>query len=79
MQEETELQARILKYLQRNAHAAETAEGVNTVWLGRALTEGKVLEVERILDALVDAGVLEKYQLPGGSTVFRRARPEGAD
>ena len=66
------LQTQILRYLQHNTYAAETAEGVNSVWLGRPPTAEKLLEVERALDGLVYRGVLEKHRLPGGAAAYRR-------
>lgn len=72
----TDLQERILRYLQFHEHAAETADGVNCVWLGRPYAAGDVRAVEKALDALVDAGELERHRLPGGSAAYRRARRE---
>jgi hypothetical protein len=70
----TRLQAQILRYLRLHQDAAETAAGVNCVWLGRSRVAGQVREVEQALDGLVDNGELERHHLPGGGAAYRRAR-----
>lgn len=70
----TSLQRQIMRYLRDNVHAAETAEGVNSMWLGRAHEPQSIAESEKALDALVAAGLVETHSLPGGKTLYR-ARP----
>jgi Fe2+ or Zn2+ uptake regulation protein len=70
----TEVQARIMRYVRRHARAAETAEGVNGVWLQRIPTTPNVVQVRHALEYLTALGLLERHHLPGRVTVFRRAR-----
>jgi Fe2+ or Zn2+ uptake regulation protein len=70
----TEVQTRIMTYVRSHAHAAETAEGVNRVWLQRMPTTANVVQVRRALEHLTVLGLLERHALPGRVTVFRRAR-----
>jgi hypothetical protein len=67
-----DLQQQILHYLQRNPRAAETAGGVNRVWLRRPHIPDAVIEVEQALRKLVLAGEVERHDLPGGEKVYRR-------
>jgi Fe2+ or Zn2+ uptake regulation protein len=75
----TEVQARIMRYVRSHARAAETAEGVNRVWLQRIPTTPNVVQVGHALEHLTALGLLERHHLPGRVTVFRlaRARAEG--
>lgn len=66
------LQQEILRYLQRNPRAAETPEGVNHVWLNRPNIPSAIVEVEQTLKQLVQAGQVERHDLPGGGAVYRR-------
>jgi Fe2+ or Zn2+ uptake regulation protein len=68
------LQRQILEYVARRTEAAETAEGVTRVWLNRAPRVREIADVERALEELVDAGLMEKHTLPGAKTVYRRAQ-----
>lgn len=68
-----DLQQEILRYLQRNPRAAETPEGVNHVWLSRGNIPSAIVEVEQALKMLVQAGHMERHDLPGGGAVYRRA------
>ena len=67
-----DLQQQILRYLQLNPRAAETAGGVNRVWLRRPPIPDAVVEVEQALRELVLAGKMERHDLPGGEKVYRR-------
>jgi len=73
----TSLQKKILEYVHSNVNAAETARGVNDVWLQRPSTSPSVSEVESALEGLVVLEVLEKHSLPGQTTVYRIARESG--
>jgi hypothetical protein len=73
----TNLQQRILNYVRENANAAETAKGVNDVWLARPWTTESIAEVEQALDELAARGVLEKHSLPG-RTIYRMNQGSGA-
>jgi len=66
----TTLQQQVLDYVRGNVTAAETARGVNHVWLNRPSTTESIAEVEQALEALVAHGLLEKHSLPG-CTIYR--------
>lgn len=70
----TRLELQILRYLQDNVDAAETAGGVNSMWLQRPATAACTAEVESALASLVARGLLEKHTLPGGTAIYRKAR-----
>lgn len=74
----TSLQKEILEYVCNNVNAAETAKGVNDVWLKRPHTSLSVNEVESALEGLVLLDVLEKHSLARSTTVYRIARDPGA-
>jgi hypothetical protein len=65
------LREAILDYLTVNPNAAETAEGVKRVWLGRIDDRITAEEVELVLNDLVRAERLEKHELPGGGVMYR--------
>jgi Fe2+ or Zn2+ uptake regulation protein len=72
----TSLQRQVLEYLRQNPHAAETAEGINRMWLGRSSASAEIVEVERVLAGLVARSLLEECALPGGTKVYRAYRRE---
>ena len=69
----TSLQKQILEYVRSNVNAAETAKGVNDVWLKCLPTARSVNGVEQALDGLVQLRLMEKHSLPGGVNVYRLA------
>jgi hypothetical protein len=71
----TNLQQRILIYVRENVHAAETAKGVNGVWLDRPSTTESIAQVEEALDGLAAQGLLEKHLLPGSAIYRLKHRP----
>ena len=73
-QQITSLQRKILDYVRGQESAAETANGVNSVWLCRPPNRMSVAEVELALEGLVSRGLLEKHVLPGTTVVYRRFR-----
>ncbi len=68
------LKAQIRRYLLENEAAAETSEGVMRIWLKLPRGEQQLVDVEEALDSLVDEGVVERHQLPGGTAIYRCAR-----
>lgn len=68
------LKADIRRYILANEKAAETAEGVTRVWLKQPHCARVLAQVEQALDELVDEGLLERHALPGGASIYRRAR-----
>jgi len=72
----TSLQQQILNYVRENVNAAETAKGVNDVWLNRPSTTESIAEVGQALDELATHGVLEKHSLPGW-TIYRMNQGSG--
>jgi Fe2+ or Zn2+ uptake regulation protein len=75
----TDIQREIMRYVAHRSSAAETPQGVNSVWLKRGYTAGNVAEVEAALEALVEQGHMEKHTLPGGATLFRKADAPGSN
>jgi Fe2+ or Zn2+ uptake regulation protein len=69
----TSLQQQILDYVRNSVNAAETARGVNHVWLNRTSNSQSIAEVEQALEGLVALGFLEKHLLPGGGAIYRMA------
>ena len=61
-----------MEYVSHRHHAAETAVGVNCMWLERPDTPADVHEVKIALEELVANGLLEKHRLPGDATIYRR-------
>ncbi len=70
----TSVQRQILSYLDANTNAAETAEGINVVWLNRANTAQSIAETEESLDGLVALDLMERHALPGGTALYRSRR-----
>lgn len=70
----TSLQRQILDYVRGQESAAETANGVNNVWLCRPANKMSIAEVELALEGLVSRSLLEKHVLPGSTVVYRRFR-----
>ena len=70
----TSLQWQVLGYLRDNVHAAETAAGVNNIWLRRPATVQAIAEVEQALIDLVRRGWMEQHALPGGTALYRKNR-----
>ncbi len=71
---ESNLRSQVLRYLQMRQRAAETAEGVNRVWLCRSAAPNLVEEVRSVLDELVEEHKLAKYMLPGSIAIYCQAR-----
>jgi len=67
----TSLQQQVLNYLRDNSTAAETAEGVNRMWLKRSRTTQSIGEMEQALEGLVVFDLIERHILPGGTRVYR--------
>ncbi len=74
----TSLQQQILNYVRNSVKAAETARGVNHVWLNRPSNSQSIAEVELALEGLVAHGFLEKHLLPGSDAVYRKAHGAGS-
>jgi hypothetical protein len=72
-----DLRGRILEYLRTRKRAAETAEGINGVWLERPSTLEHIAEVEHVLDDMASEGLLVKHMLPGSVGLYYL--PDGED
>jgi hypothetical protein len=70
MRDDADLRGHILDYLRTRQRAAETAEGVNSVWLMRPTTPRLIAEVERVLDEMANEGLLVKHVLPGSVGLY---------
>ncbi len=60
----------IVKYLDRNPAAADTLEGIQSIWLGGGVSRA---EVERAIKALVAQGIVVPRPLPDGSILYAGA------
>jgi hypothetical protein len=67
-----ELRLRILEYFLTRERAAETAKGINCVWLQRPADPEFVKEVEQVVDTMFAEGLLMKHTLPGLVAVYWR-------
>jgi len=77
MKHAEDLRGRILAYLRTRKRAAETAEGVNNIWLERPSTLEHIAEVEDVLDDMASEGLLVKHVLPGPVGLY--CVPDGDD
>lgn len=76
------LAAQIRHYLEAHPAAADTLDGIVSWWLPYQRDSQTVENVERALDALTVAGVVEKLRRSDGHVIYRRAhrrRGRGAD
>jgi Fe2+ or Zn2+ uptake regulation protein len=62
----------ISRYLAERPDAVDTAEGILRWWLSPRGVETTPQTLGRALDALVDAGVIERRELPDGRSVYGR-------
>jgi len=65
----------VLRYLDANPNAADTAEGIHEWWLNRELASARKEQVRRALERLVAQGTLERRLLTGGQVLY--ASPSG--
>lgn len=61
-------------YLETHPAAADTLDGIVSWWLPGPRHPPAVESVERALDMLADAGVVEKVTRSDGHVIYRRAR-----
>jgi hypothetical protein len=73
------LRSRILRYLHLRQRAAETAEGINRIWLCRSSAPNLVEEVQHVLDELVEEQKLAKHILPGLVAVYCKPERDESD
>jgi Fe2+ or Zn2+ uptake regulation protein len=62
----------ISRYLADRPDAVDTAEGILRWWLPQRGVETTVDTLRRALDALVEARVIERRELPDGRSVYGR-------
>jgi Fe2+ or Zn2+ uptake regulation protein len=65
----------ILHYLQNNANAADSLEGVMNWWLPPAYEKVDVAGVEQILEQLIVEGLVRKTSLVDGTILYRQKKP----
>ena len=63
----------VLHHLQAHPLAADSVEGVARWWLGPALANVRVEQVERALDLLVSRHALRRLSLMDGSILYAQA------
>ena len=66
-----ELIEAIAAYLVRSPAAADTARGIADWWMSAMGLDVSAVEVTEALDSLVQRGVVERNELPGGIPVYR--------
>ena len=64
----------VLAYLRAHPRASDTAEGIVQWWLPRESRPPHLFEVKQALERLVAAGLIRAESVPGGGTVYGRAR-----
>jgi len=72
-----DLRGRILQYLGTRKNPAETAKGINGVWLERPSTPEHIAGVEDTLDDMASEGLLVKHSLPRSVGLY--SFPDGKD
>lgn len=73
---ESQIAASVIDYVTRNPHAMDTATGIADWWIGGASSHADVATVRRVVDRLVDRGVLERTGSGDNSHYRLRAPPE---
>jgi Fe2+ or Zn2+ uptake regulation protein len=75
MQEEynglSDIQSEVLAYLKEHPNAADTAEGIRQWWLLQRMAKHSQEKVQKALEQLKDAHLLETRLLDSGHEVFR--------
>lgn len=64
-------------YLSEHPDACDTIEGIRMWWLHGIDTD--MMTIERVLNDMVEAGVIERIRLGGNVVVFRRAAHRDRD
>jgi hypothetical protein len=65
------LEEHIARYARAHPHAAETAVGVQRIWIAHLQREYALAAVEQALERLVARGTLERHRLPDGTSIYR--------
>ena len=73
--EERRVLQQLLAYWQARPQAADTTEGIQRWWLGEAVVSRAVLA--RVLDGLVQRGMVDGVAAADGRVRFRLASPAG--
>jgi len=70
----SDIQSEVLAYLKERPGAADTAEGIRQWWLLQRMAKYSQEKVQKALDQLKDAHLLESRVLDSGHEVFRLSR-----
>jgi hypothetical protein len=65
-----EIEGLIRSYVATHPNAADTLEGVHAWWVGARVPGATSAEVEAACLRLVEAGAIERIELPDGVTLF---------
>lgn len=66
-----QVSTRVVRYLEDHPDASDGRLGIRDFWLGGFPLPQDSEALDKALDALVDASVLMRVQLPGGETIYR--------
>ena len=61
----------LLQYMQNHPEAKHTAEGIVRWWILQQKLDEEVGVVEKVIEYLTDAGVLEKVLMPDENSYFK--------
>jgi hypothetical protein len=73
---ESQIAASVIEYVTRNPHAMDTVKGIAAWWIGAASSPVELTTVRRVVDRLVDRGVLERVGSGDNPHYRLRAQPE---
>ena len=66
------VEQKILHYLQSHPNAADTAEGIAMWWLGKNAADMEIKKVEDALNNLVTKGLLRRRKFQDGHVLYSR-------
>ena len=70
----SDIQSEVLGYLAEHPNAADTAEGIRQWWLFQRMAKYSQDKVQKALDQLKDAHLIEVRMLGNGHAVFRLSK-----
>ncbi len=71
--EDQKISERIMKYLQARPHACDTLDGISRFWIEFERVDSSVDAVKKVLDILVERGVVIKIERNSDKPVYKHA------